>query len=175
MRYTYPTNFASYKQALRIYIRSSAWRRLWFHLYYWGVSLIGAFLALAGWLVGEPRSLLRDLGLPVGIWLLFVGLVVLAFRPWQLRRIYKVWNGEIRPDTILYLEFDGPTMITGLDGSRETRFQRGGFCRVVDDESMVLLFMSKKKFMYLSKSALPPAAFEELHAWLGQPGAPKEC
>jgi len=175
MRYTYQTNYANYKQAMRIYVRSSPWRRFWFHLYYWGVSLIGASLLLTAWLVGEPRSLLRDVGQPVGIWLLFVGLVVLVLRPWQLRRVYKLWNGEIRPDSVLYLEFDGPTMITGLNDSRETRFQRGSFCRVVDDESMALLFLSKKKFMYLSKNSLPPAAFEDLRVWLTQPGAPKEC
>jgi hypothetical protein len=175
MRYTYQANYSNYRQAMGIYIRSSPLRRFWFHLFYWGFSLIGAILSVTAWFVGEPRSLLRDVGFPLGIYFLIVGLVALALRPLQLRRVYKIWNGEIRPDSVLYLEFDSSTMITGLQGSRETRFERGGVCHVIEDGSMVLLFLSRKKFIYLSKNALPPAAFEDLRTWLRLPGAPRKC
>jgi hypothetical protein len=175
MRYTYQANYADYKRALGIYIRSSPWRRFWFHLFYWGFGLIGTVLVATAWFGGEPRSSLRDVGLPLGAYLIVVGVIVLALRPWQLRRVYKMWNGEIRPDSVLYLEFDGPVMITGLLGSRETRFVRAGVCRVVDHQSMTLLFLSKKKFLYLSKGTLPPEAFEDLQVWLAQPGAPDKC
>jgi hypothetical protein len=91
-----------------------------------------------------------------------------------MRRCYKLWNGEIS-DRPLFVEVDGSVLIVGCDGRSESRFQRGAVCETVEDDTNLLLFLNKKKFLYFSKSVVPQAGLDEIRIWLQLPGAPEKC
>jgi hypothetical protein len=172
MRYSYQTNFEFYKLAMRTYIRASASRRFWFHFQMWGMLVLGVLILVfnATTHIFRPGVLMGGVvgGLVGG------GAVCPLLRPWQLKRVYKAWNGELQNRTI-FLEVNGAELINGVDGRSEARFQRSAVCGTAEDESTLLLFLNKKKFLYVSKTVVPKAALEEVRIWLQLPGAPPSC
>ncbi|RXH54857.1 hypothetical protein GRAN_3961 [Granulicella sibirica] len=40
---------------------------------------------------------------------------------------------------------------------------------------MLLLFVGKKRFLYLPKAEMPETALGDIHGWLRLPGAPDKC
>jgi hypothetical protein len=91
-----------------------------------------------------------------------------------LRRCYKAWSGEENGKQ-LFVDVNGPELLSGIEGVTEARFRRSAICEVVENESTLLLFLNKKKFLYFSKGVVPSAAFDEIHEWLVLPGSRPLC
>jgi len=174
MRYSYQTNFELYKLAMRTYIRTSERRRLRFHFVMWGMFTLGLFVGFVMLLLYHRFPDISNIGLPLAAGAIAGGIVTPLTRSWQLRRCYKIWNGEIRGHSV-FVEVNDAILISGIEGRSESRFQRGAVCDTAEDENALLLFLNKKKFLYFSKSTIPPSALEELRAWLELPGAPDKC
>jgi len=174
MRYSYQTNFKLYKLAMRTYIRTSTRRRVRFHFFMWGLSVSGILVGFVMLLLHNRLPALSNVVIPLAAGAMAGGLTTPLLRPWQLKRCYKIMNGEVN-DRSVFLEIDNGVLISGIEGRSESRFQRGAVCDTAEDENALLLFLNKKKFIYLSKSTIPQAALEEVRAWLQLPGAPDKC
>ncbi len=174
MRYSYQSNFKIYKLAVRTYIRTSPRRRLRFHFFMWGLCVVGLIVGFVMLLLHSRLPSLSNAILPLAAGAIAGGLTTPLLRPWNLRRCYKAWNSETE-DRSLFLEIDGPVLISGIEGSSESRFQRGAICEIAEDDNTLLLFLNKKKFLYFSKSLVPRAALDEVRVWLQSAGAKEEC
>lgn len=173
MRYSYQSDFQAYKRAVRTYVRSSRTRRFWFHFQMWGMLTTGIVFAVLTSIAGGLSFYGRILG-PIAVGLIAGGSVAVLIRPWQLRRCYKAWCGEIR-DRSIFLEIDATELRSGIEGLSEGRYQRGAICAVAEDDSTLLLFLNKKKFLYFPKSVVPQAAIDDLRAWVQRAGVRTEC
>ena len=174
MRHYYETSFRHYKLAVRTYVRSSSRRRFWFHFQMWGMFVLGLILVFMVILFNSRSHYFATIAAPVAAGLLAGGAVAVFLRPWQLRRCYKAWNGEVG-DRQLFIDVTGSELLSGIEGRNETRFQRNAVCAVAEDENTLLLFLNKKKFLYFAKAAVPHAALDEIHEWIALPGAPPQC
>jgi hypothetical protein len=174
MRYTYESSFHLYKLAVRTYNRTSARRRFWFHFRMWGMLSLGLALGFVMLLLYNKARSIASIGLPLAAGLVAGGSTTVLLRPWQLRRCYKVWNGETTQRRV-FLEVNGTELISGVEGRSESRFQRGAICDVAEDENSLLLFLNKKKFIYVSKAVVPPAAVDDVREWLKLPGSSTSC
>jgi hypothetical protein len=173
MRYSFENSFKLYKTAVRTYIRSTFKRRFWFHFQMWGMLSLGLILIfVVSTTEGGARygAFLYPLigGLVGG------GVVCPILRPWGLRRAYKTWCGETK-GRLIYVEIQDNELRTGVEGRSESRLQRSAICNTAEDDSMLLLFLNPKKFIYLSKSLLPSSTFDEIRTWLQLTGAPPSC
>lgn len=175
MRYYYKSSYSNYKIAVSAYIKSRLSRRLVFHICMWGLFASGVLIALALHFFTEKRSLMSLIGAPLAAGLIAGGIMTPLLRPFQLKRVYKAWNGELLKDKDIYIEVDGPALLSGVEGEREAKFQRASICNIVENDAIILLFLNKKKFLYFSKNSLPSAFFDDLHTWLALPGAPPPC
>ena len=171
MKYTYISTFSLYKDAMRTYIRSSARRRFWFHFQMWGMLMLGLISAIIALLSGTRVSTVL---LPLCAGLVAGGIVAPVLRPWNLRRCYKVWCGESK-GRLVYIAIEDGELRNGIEGQSEGRFQRTAICDIAEDQAILLLFLNKKKFLYLPKALLPVEALSEVRAWLQLPGAPMSC
>lgn len=175
MRYQYESGWEYFRKAQRTYIRNTPRARFWFHFNMWGAALLGiALLLLCARTAFAPGfSPWAFSGYMGGCIFLAIGIVCPALMPWQRRRAYRIWNGE--DDVLhLYLEVDGAYLITGRPGRAETRFERAAVCKTIEDDELILLFLGKKKFVYIPKT-IGESAVTDLRAWLGLPGAPSKC
>jgi hypothetical protein len=172
MRYYYETGgYERFKEAQRTYIRSSLQRRLWFHFSMWGMLLVGIILALLYFGVGQSHN--YALVFILGAGFIVGGVVTPLLRALQLQRMYSTLNSNKIGRA--YIEVDGPILISGIEGRAEGRFERPSVCNVVEDDTLLLFFLGKKRFMYFPKQALSPEAISDLRTWLDLPGAPWEC
>ena len=174
MRYSYQTNFKIYKLAMRTYIRTSPRRRFRFHFFMWGLSLIGLVVGFVMLLLFNRMNALSTAVLPLAAGAIAGGLTTPLLRPWQLRRCHKMLNGETEGRPV-FIEVDDSILISGTQGHSESRFERSAICDTAEDENTLLLFINKKKFLYFSKSLVPPQALEEVRGWLQAAGAPEKC
>jgi hypothetical protein len=175
MRYHYESGFENFKKAQLTYMRNVPHIRVLFHFKIWGAAVLGIVLLLVciPTAFAPGFSLWAFSGFMVGCGLLGGGIIGSILWPWQRRRAYRLWNGE--DDVLnLYLEVDGPFLITGRPSRAESRFERAAICKVMEDDELILLFLGKKKFIYIPKTIGAPA-LADIHAWLALPGAPKSC
>jgi hypothetical protein len=127
----------------------------------------GALLAvLVSPLPGD--SLMRLIAMPVAVGLIAGGSVSALLRPWQMERAYKAINGDPKKPLQIYLEIDGDILVSGIEGKSEGRFRRAAICETAEDDLMFLLFVAKKRFIYLPKTQLPIEAVEEVRSWLAR-------
>jgi hypothetical protein len=140
----------------------------------WGMFMLGLISAFILLLLHHKFPAVSNVMLPLAAGAMAGGIVTPLTRPWQLRRCYKIWNGEAQNRSV-YVEFNNGELISGIEGSSESRFQRRAICDTAEDENALLLFLNKKKFLYFSKSEVPQTALDELRAWLQLPGAPDKC
>jgi hypothetical protein len=140
----------------------------------WGLLAIGLLGALLLMLIFKSHKSTSMNLLPLAIGAMAGGIVSPILRPLQLRSAYKRWSAEHEGKTI-FIEIDGDTLVSGQEGRSEGRFYRASVCNCAEDENVLLLFLNKKKFLYLPKTLLPAACIDEVRAWLTLPGAPTSC
>jgi len=175
MRYFYTSGYANFRQAMRTFVRSTPRRRVMFHLRMWGLFVIGWLSAFLLLLLPSSKNSLRLLLLPLACGLIAGGAVPFLLRPWQMRRVYRTHNGDPKQPLDLYLEVDGETLISGIDGRSEGRFQRSSVCDTAEDNHFLLLLFNKCKFIYIPKAQLPTEAIEDIRTWLRLPGGANKC
>lgn len=173
MRYTYLSSFENFKLAQRCYRRSSARRQFAYMVYTIILPLICAVSSILIILHASQVDTEWNAAPFAGFLLLFAILQPLL-RARTMRRAYKAWSAE-HEGKLVFIEIDKETLISGHEGRSEGRFLRPAICNVAEDDNILLLFVNKKKFLYLPKKLLPPAAIEEVRAWLALPGAPPSC
>lgn len=174
MRYVYESSFANYKLAQRAHTRSTWQRRFRWHFFMWGMLLCGLcimmFSALnRGMFFSEVIGPVLVGGLIGG------GIVSPLLRPWQLRRSYRMWNGDDADGRQVYVEMDGPLLVSGIEGKSESRFQRSAIIEVVEDNRVLLLYVRKKVFLYFANDTVPQEALAEIRSWLGRTGSENDA
>ena len=170
MRYDYNSGFDNFLLAQKTHCRSSFGRRFQCSFATWGVVAIGVTVLLATFLLHLPGMC----GV-IGFALIGAGVGNQLSRRWNMKRIYRAINGDPDGPLPVYLEIDGPVLISGIQGKSEGRFQRAAICSVVEDDEMILLYAAKKRFLYVRKAALAEEGVRELREWLALPGAPTQC
>ena len=156
---------------MRAYTSSSGKRRFYFHFQMWGMFTLGLALAAIALLAGTRVSTVL---LPLCAGLIAGGIASSALRPWNLRRCYMAQCAELNDRTV-YVAIEDGELRSGTEGKSEGRFQRAAICDIAEDHAILLLFLNKRKFLYLPKTALPPEALSEVRAWLQLPGGPTSC
>jgi hypothetical protein len=175
MRVFYTSGYENFKKASRTYIRSTPQRRISFHLQMWGLLVVGLLLVLllsSSHVVSGP---LRLVLIPIAAGLIGGGAVAPLIRPWQMERVYKAINGDPKKPLRIYLDIEGDILVSGIEGKSEGRFQRGAICDTAEDNEMLLLLLTKKRFIYIPKKDLPERTMQELLDWLHLPGDPNKC
>lgn len=172
MRHNYQSGYKYFKKAQRTYHRSSATRRFFFHFQMWGMLTLGLVLAF---LFGSSLHHYIAIGAPIAGGLIGGGAVMPLLRPWQTRRCYKVLNGDPRKPLNCYIEVDDATFVSGIAEKSEGRFQRSAVCEMAEDNEIMLLFLGKKKFLYLPKAEISQEGLDLTREWLKLPGSPDKC
>jgi hypothetical protein len=126
-------------------------------------------------LLPSSQESIRLLFLPFAVGMIAGGAVPFLLRPWQMRRTYRTHNGDPKQPLAVYLEVDGETLISGIDGRSEGRFQRASVCGTAEDDRFLLLLFNKCKFIYIPKAQLPSEAMEDVRTWLRLPGGESKC
>jgi hypothetical protein len=175
MRYFYTATYADFRAAQRTYIRSSTARRVRFHLLTWGLLVLGTLVLALMLSLHLENTPLMPLYAGLGGGLLGGGIATCLLRPWRMRRAYEAFNGKVSEARSVYFEVQAETLLSGIVDRSEGRFQRAAICNFVEDETTALLFFSKKRFLYIPKTALPQEGWNDLKQWLQLPGAPEKC
>jgi hypothetical protein len=174
MRYDYTSGYRNFKMAVGTCVRSNSRRRLYFHFRMWGMFLSGVLLGALVYPLATD-SLIRLIAMPIAVGLIAGGSVSALLQPWQMERAYKAHNGDPKKPLHIYLEIDGDILVSGIEGKSEARLRRAAVSETAEDDEMLLLFLTKKKFLYLPKKQLPIEAVEEVRSWLRLPGGVEAC
>ncbi len=176
MRCEYQSSFADFKLAQKTYVRSSPRRRFSLHAFLWGLLLTGVVLiTLAHLFEAHGMQLVSAILMPLGAGAISGGVTVVLIRPWSMRRVYRSLGGDLKQPRVIYVAVEGDTLISGIKDRSEGRFQRASVCETAEDEAMLLLFVSSKRFLYLPKHAMPTETLASIREWLLLPGAPTRC
>ena len=174
MRFAYTSDFQDFQRAVRTCIRSTPRRRFTFHFQSWIMATIGVTSVIALSLSHSSYDRqLPALAFALACGLIAGGIVMPLLRPWMIRRAYKAQSGGIKNQIPLYLEVDCDTLVSGIEGQSEARFQRAGIRSTAEDDQILLLFVTQRKYLYLPKNRLPKEAIDAVHEWLA--GGAKSC
>jgi hypothetical protein len=170
MIYQYTTSFDDFKAAQKLGARRSIRSRATYATFHWVLPAIG--IVSAGMLVWDIvfRHFMFTPALGGALaGLAWFGLYCPIRQPFLIRKLYKeMLNG--RPEEApLELGVEGQELVSRVPGKSEGRFHRGAIIACVEDESLALLFVAKKKFLIVPKHSLPEAGWLEIKTWL-QPG-----
>jgi hypothetical protein len=167
--YEYGLKYQNYKDAQKLYIRHSKRAALYYYFFIWVLPILGCLLAIFG------LAALFEIG-PVWVryfrGLYVVGLWFALFIP--IMRIFTVrrcWKQLVPPNTPgkgmkaeihVTLEFNAEQFISAIPGRSEGRFFWSAVQDFAEDVKIALIFIHKKRFIFIPKPALPEAAWSEL-------------
>jgi hypothetical protein len=140
----------------------------------WGMFCSGLLLAVLVYPLAF-ESLTRLIAMPLAVGLIAGGSTSMLLWPSSMKRAYKAHNGDTKKPLHAYLEKDGDILVSGIEGKSEARLQRAAVCETAEDDEMLLLFLTRKKFLYLPKRELPTEAIEEVRSWLRLPTGAEAC
>jgi hypothetical protein len=179
MVYEYNLTFAEYKAAQRLFNKRTPKQR--FNVILWlfvmpivGIIAFGVLLRLFDQMIYRhlrPSPII--IGLLVG--LTYISLRGAIMQPLVVRRMFK----DLTPDGVgnraFSFEFTGTELISRNPGKSEVRYFSSAFSGILEDEKMVLLLISDKRFLFIPKRVMPPEGWAELRAWVGKTEPTNPC
>jgi hypothetical protein len=171
MTYEYVLTLADFKAAQRLFMRQTLWRRINGFLWIVILPIVGA-LSL-GLLLYDV--IFRHFKYPASIGgilagLAWFGLYLAIMRPITIRRIFKQLSPGGGLEHSVSHELTENEFISRIAGRSEGRFLPAAFYGFAEDEQIAILLVSKKKFLFVPKRAMPEEAWAELRAWLDKNG-----
>jgi YcxB-like protein len=173
MRYEYKLTYQNYKDSQRLYRRHRWQAALSYYFWIWLVPVLGSILALpllANLLFDFHPDWLRSIVGFSGVGLWFAVFIPLM-RFYTIRRCWKRLLPEnvrksIRTDIPVEIEWNNEQLISCLPGRSEGRFFWSAICDFAENEKLALIFVKKKQFIFVPKSALPESAWADLRSRL---------
>lgn len=167
MTHPYELTYQEFLAAQRLHRRHVTRARISYVL--WFIVFPCVFGAFVLWLAftyfkGE-RELFAQLA-PFVAWLGVMFLVICVLRPYNLRRLFRKslpeGSGKAVQASFAYNE-EG--IVSALPGRSEGRFFWNAIVDYAEDDHMVLLYLKKKLFLYVPKSAMSDAEWTELRSY----------
>jgi len=151
--------------AQRLHLKHNRSAALSYYFWIWLVPILGVVVALFEWTAYllHNEIMMRTLA-PVagaGLWLA----IFLPFmRWWNVRRCWKASSETIDGGKPVTLQFNDELLISTIPGKSEGRFFWTGLIDFAEDDRLALLYIRKKQFLYVPKSALPEEAWVRVRA-----------
>jgi hypothetical protein len=168
MNCTYTTNYGDFKNAQRLHMTATPKLKVLFWISLRILPVVGLIVLLL--LVGHALPMKNSLVVIVACGLVGAGTwgFIMAFlRPLLLRRLYKQMKNGRSDDAELGLEIADGQLISRIPGLSEGRFFPAAVLRFVENDKVALLYVAKKRFLIIPKSAMNETEWSELRAWLG--------
>jgi hypothetical protein len=165
MECEYITTFADYKAAQKLYLRHRPSARRRFLGWMYGLPIITLLLVVATW---HESGLENSEGFGLAAWLTFCAamatLFVVVLRPWNLRRCFRKMRkaSGLTGDTPTRFTFDANGVVSAVPNRSEGRFFWTAIEDFAEDSSIALLFIGKKRFLFVPKRAMNEPEWEAL-------------
>lgn len=164
---SWESNYGQWLAAQRLHRRSNLGVGSSFVLAYIVVPLFGLF-PLSQWLIDRRVGDMQDAAaqLPWAAFFVAWAILIWVFRLRTYRRAFRnSWptNVEERTNTLVISDA-GIRAIT--PGVGDANLQWNAFCRVVENKEVLLIYMSKTKWLNIPQSAIHPGQRSELKALL---------
>ena len=165
MECEYITTFADYKAAQKLYFRHRPSARRRFLGWMYGLPIITLLLLVE---TCHEAGLENSEGVALAAWLTFcAGMATLFFvvlRPWNLRRCFRKMCKALglTGDTPTRFTFDADGVVSAIPNRSEGRFFWAAIEDFAEDSSVVLLFIAKKRFLFVPKRAMNEPEWEAL-------------
>jgi hypothetical protein len=164
MAHRYELTFQDFKNAQRLYRAHRPWARFWLGFWLIGAPVIGLLLLVIG-LMAHSRSL-GPLLYPIAGWFLFMGIFQHLYRPFQLRKIYKRSLPDGQKTADVEFSFGEEGVRSAILGRSEGRFNWSAIQDYAEDDTLSLIFVKKKLFLYIPKRAMPAEEWDDLRRYV---------
>jgi hypothetical protein len=173
MRYDYVLRFDDYQNSQKLYLRHRRSAAVFYYCYVWVLPIVG-LLACALFVASRygfhPEFSAPLAGLAAGgLWFaLFVPIMQVFGRRRCWKRMVPVdVKGKAKSIEIpVSLEFNDEQVISAIPGKSEGRFYWPAILDFAEDEKMALLFVHKKRFLFIPKRAMSTDAWNEFRGLL---------
>ena len=178
MTIEYISTFEDYKAGQALYLRSRRRAALRYKLWMYGLPTLSILLtAGAVWNIYTRQA--RDGGVygVLAAYSILLTIVVVLLRPWNLKRLYKKQrklNGVENLSTVMFA-FDDTLVRSGYPGRSEGQFTWESIVDYAEDETVFLLFISQKMFLYIPKRAMSGEQWQEFREMLQAKGKQIAC
>ena len=170
--FTYPL----FMKANRLFRGKNVWTFL-LYWFFWGVFPVGCLIVagimIAGSVLGSPANHQDSLSSA----LIFVGYAVFLWglRWYCFRRAYRnIFPGKVsRRDC--FLAFSDAGVHTEMAGVAQSEWNWQAFCRVVADDKLALVLLTKTKFLCIPRESLNHADWDQFVAFLQSKVASTKC
>ncbi|HZY61989.1 MAG TPA: YcxB family protein [Edaphobacter sp.] len=168
MRYDYVLRFDDYQDSQKLYLRHRRSAAVFYYFYVWVLPIVGLLscaLFVASRYGFYPESSASFAGFAAaGLWFaLFVPIIqVVGRRRCWKRLIPTGMKGKSKSIEIpVSLEFNDEQVISAIPGKSEGRFYWSAIVDFAENEKIVLLFVHKKRFLFIPKRAMSADTWNE--------------
>ncbi len=169
----YITTFADYKAAQTLFLKYRRDARTRYYFWMFGLPIATVLGLLSMW---HESKLNDNASFGLAAWLTFcaaVGTVsIVILRPWNLRRCFKKLRNAsgLTETTTSVFSFDESVVISAIKGRSEGRFYWTAIQGFAEDSAIALLFISKKRFLFIPKRAMTDQQWESLRQLVSEKG-----
>ena len=96
------------------------------------------------------------------------GLYLAILRPIAIRRSYRQTRGGRPADAPVEFELTGTEIISRIPGRSEGRFLPSAVISFAEDDRIALIYVAKKRFLFVPKTALTAAQWTMVRHWVAQ-------
>jgi hypothetical protein len=163
----YISTFEDYKKAQKLYLRYRNNARMRLLAWMYGLPIATVCLALLTWHLSSTSS---TSGFSLLGWLTLccfgATVQVVVLRPWNLRRCYNKMRriAGMNEQTPTRFDFDDNGVISGVPNRSEVRFFWNAIQDFAEDEHVALLFISKKRFLFIPKRVMAAEQWDQLRS-----------
>lgn len=181
MRHSYVLRYQDYKNAQVLYRRHRWTAALTYYLWVWVLPVVGFAVAIPLLLSPfghspEWTSTVAPFS-AMGIWF---AVFIPVMRFYSVRRCWKRLLPEnlaksTKSEISVKLEMTEEQLISILPGRSEGRFYWSAILDFAEDDRIALVFVKKKAFIFIPRSALPAEGWTELGCHLTKRKGPALC
>ena len=161
--YQYVLRKEDFLDAQRLYRKHNRRAALSYYLWIWIVPVLGLCLVLAysAAVITRRADLMQQLmpAAAAGAWF---AIFVPIMRWWQIRKLWKASLDPVADGKPVTLQFDNEQLISAIPGKSEGRFFWTALVDYAEDDRLTMLFIRKKRFLYIPKHALPESAWAQI-------------
>jgi hypothetical protein len=171
MLYEYVLKYQDFKDSQKLYLRHRRGAAVFYYLWVWILPIAGLLATIPfiyGLLGFRSDWMAPFAGFAAGG--LWFALFIPLMQFYGKRRCWKQLipaNTPGKPMKIgipVTLDFNDEQLISTIPGRSEGRFFWSAILDFAEDEKVALLFIQKKKFLFVPKTALPETGWAELRA-----------
>jgi hypothetical protein len=162
---SYTLNFADYKAAQRLHVRQKLSRRVIYAFFYIAVpilAVLGSLYFIFGGL-SETADLHSSFQIVLGV-LIWLAIFVPLMRFINLRRGFKLIVPREYRNRNIEVEIDEQSVVSRVPGMSEGKFFWMAIVGYAQNEQITLLYVAKKRFLFIPTRAFSPEQRAELAA-----------